>query len=260
MRRTIEKDGFTQIHPPLMGVSLAGVNQKRKHPACPPQGGKCGAPLRFIFTSLFIILVLIYFSPLLAQQPKIRTLLAQPQAGGIAAQVQLENLFSPKISSTIRSGLPVIVRCDFRLATANGREVAHAIQPLQVLFDIWTQRYCITLRDSVRFASTFEEMEKILSRFELAAITSHDHLDSALSYRLRLRVTVVPISAEQGRQLLQRLSSNDLQSEGSASESGRSGFSVNLSSLLSFFLSGEERTHGASDWASSSTFRLTKAP
>ncbi|NUO79465.1 DUF4390 domain-containing protein [candidate division KSB1 bacterium] len=199
-------------------------------------------------------------SSLFAQQPQIKTLIAQPQNGGIFAQVQVENLFSPKITSTIRSGLPVIIRCDFRLTTAEGREVAHAIQPMQVLFDIWSQRYRITLIDSNRFASTFEEMEKLLNSFEMAAITSHDHLDSALSYRLRLRVTVVPISAEQGRQLLQRLSSNDLQSEGSASESGRSGFSLNLSSLLSFFLSDEERTHGASDWANSSTFRLTKAP
>jgi hypothetical protein len=218
----------------------------------------------FYITPLLLLRVALLFiffsSPLFAQQPKIKTLLAQPQNRGIAAQVRLENLFPPKIASTIRSGLPVIIRCDFRLQADNGRELARETQSLQILFDIWTQRYRITLLDSNRFVSTFEEMEKIFSRLELAAITNHGRLDSALSYRLRLRVVVIPISAEQGKQLLQRLESNDLRGENTASESGRSGFSVNLSSLLAFFLRGEERAHGASDWADSSTFRLSKAP
>lgn len=223
----------------------------------------CGffAPFRLCVSFfLFTFLSLLHLPPLFAQQPKIKTLVAQPQNNGIAAQVQLENLFAPKIASTIRSGLPVIIRCEFRLQTSAGREVEHTTQSLQVLFDIWTQRYRVSLLDSNRFVSTFEEMEKIFARLELAAITNHGRLDSALSYRLRLRVAVIPISAEQGRQLLQRLASNDLRGEGTASESGRSGFSVNLSSLLAFFLRGEERTHGASEWADSSIFRLSKAP
>lgn len=201
-----------------------------------------------------------FSTSLFAQQPKIKALLAQPQNGGVIAQMRLENLFSPKIASTIRSGLPVIIRCDFRLQTGNGREVARETHSLQILFDIWTQRYRITLHDSNRFVSTFEELEKMFTQLELAAFTAHDRLDSAQSYRLRLRVAVIPISAEQGRQLLQRLESNDLRGENNAAESGRSGFSVNLSSLLAFFLSGEERAHGASEWASSSSFRLSKAP
>ncbi len=243
-------------------------NRKAVHAETQSRKGSQRVPLRGFFASLrlcvrfflFLFLSPPCFSPLFAQQPKIRALLAQPQTGGIAAHVQLENLFSPKITSTIRSGLPVIIRCDFRLQTGDGREVARELLSLQILFDIWTQRYRITLLDSNRYVSSFEEMEKTFTQFELAAITKHDQLDSALSYRLRLRVAVIPISAEQSKKLLQRLASNDLQSEGSASESGRSGFSVNLSSLLAFFLSGEERTHDASDWANSSTFRLTKAP
>lgn len=201
-----------------------------------------------------------FSTSLFAQQPKIKALLAQPQNGGIIAQMRLENLFSPKIASTIRSGLPVIIRCEFKLQTNSGNEVAHAQQSLQVLFDIWTQRYRITLLDSNLFVNSFEEVEKTFAQLELAAITNPGRLDSALSYRLRLRVAVIPISAEQSKQLLQRLESNDLRGEGTASESGRSGFSVNLSSLLAFFLRGDERAHGASEWTASSTFRLTKAP
>ncbi|MEK7727654.1 MAG: DUF4390 domain-containing protein [candidate division KSB1 bacterium] len=216
------------------------------------------------FTSLRLCVrfsfLLMLSSPLFAQQPKIKTLLAQPQNGAIAAKVQLENLFAPKIASTIRSGLPVIIRCDFRLQTSSGHEVAHTLHSLQVLFDIWTQRYRISVLDSNLFVNSFEEMEKIFAQLELAAITNPGRLDSALSYRLRVRVAVIPISAEQSKQLLQRLESNDLRGEGTASESGRSGFSVNLSSLLAFFLRGEERAHGASEWSDSSIFRLTKAP
>jgi hypothetical protein len=197
--------------------------------------------------------------PLAAQQPKIRGLSATPRGERVIARVRLENLFAPKIVSTIRSGLPAIVQHDFRLQTENGEEKARALQTLEVKYDIWAQRFRLAFPDTVRFAATFEEVEKMLKDFEIPALFTPT-LERSPACRLRLRVAVIPISAEQNRKLLQRLAGDDFEADNTTTEAGRSGFSLDLSSLISFFFAGEERAHGASAWAASPPFRCTERP
>src|SRR5262245_10861655 len=211
-------------------------------------------PLTTIF---FLILALA--RPLGAQQPKIRGLSAMPRGEKIIARVRLENLFAPKIVSTIRSGLPAIVQHDFRLQAENGKEKAHALQTLEVRYDIWAQQFRLAFPDTVRFAATFEETERMLKDFEIPALFT-PALERSSAYRLRLRVAVMPISAEQNRQLLQRLAANDFEADNTTTEAGRSGFSLDLSGLISFFFAGEERAHGASGWVASPLFRWAGPP
>ncbi len=211
-------------------------------------------PLTTVFCLIFCLAW-----PLGAQQPKIRGLTAMPQGEKILARVQLENLFAPKIVSTIRSGLPAIVQHDFRLMV-DGKEKARALQAVEVKYDIWAQRYRLAFPDTVRFAATFTEVEKILRDFQTTAFFQGMMRDGATVYRLRLRVAVVAISAEQSRQLLQRITSNDFEGGTSAAEAGRSGFSLNLNDLISFFFGGEQRAHGLSEWAVSPPLRGAGLP
>jgi len=198
--------------------------------------------------------------PLQAQQPMIRGLTVVPQGERLAAHVQLENLFAPKIISTIRSGLPALVQHDFRLQAANNKERARALQTVEVKYDIWAQRFRLTFPDTVRVVTTFAEVEQIFADFTLPLLFVNAARAEAGAYALRLRVAVFPISAEQGRQLLQRLAVNDVETENTSTAAGRSGFSLNVSCLLSFFFAGEENAHGASAWAVSPAFQWTRQP
>lgn len=214
--------------------------------------------MRRPLTTIFCLMLCLAW-PLGAQQPKIRGLSAAPRGEKIIARVRLEQLFAPKIVSTIRSGLPAIVQHDFRLQAENGKEKERALQTLEVKYDIWAQRFVLAFPDTVRFATTFAEVEKMLKDFEIPAFFTAA-LDHSSAYRLRLRVAVVPISAEQNRQMLQRLAANDFEADNTTTEAGRSGFSLDLSSLISFFFAGEERAHGVSAWAASPPFRWTRRP
>lgn len=194
------------------------------------------------------------------QEPQITALNAAFQNETIRAHVQLKNLFVPKIVSTIRSGLPAIVEHDFRLFTAAGREKAQAQQTVEVKYDLWAQRFRLAFPDTVRFTATFEEVEKAFEGFAMSPFPDFPLSEEAAAYQLRLRVAVIPISAEQSKQLLQRLAANDFESENAATAAGRSGFSLNLSSLISFFFSGEERARGVSAWAVSPPFQRARQP
>lgn len=212
--------------------------------------------LLYMMPAIFFALAI----SLAAQTPRIVSLSAEPAHDSLAVNVQLEDLFPTKIANTIRSGLPTVIRFDFRLIDESGREVLRLTEAMEILYDIWAQRFRITLDQQQRFAASFEEMKKICSELEQHKLAAPAALRAASQYRLRLQVTVIPISSRQNHRWRERIESADLQDEAAASEAGRSGFSVNVSRLLSFFLSGKERVHGASAWATSSPFQFSTQP
>lgn len=212
--------------------------------------------LLHITPAIFVALAI----SLAAQTPRIVSLSAEPAHDSLAVNVQLEDLFPTKIANTIRSGLPTVIRFDFRLIDESGREVLRLTEAMEILYDIWVQRFRITLDQQQHFAASFEEMKKICSKLERHKLAAPAALRAASPYRLRLQVTVIPISSRQNHHWRERIESADLQDEAAASEAGRSGFSVNVSRLLSFFLSGKERVHGASAWATSSPFQFSAQP
>ncbi|MCL4706907.1 DUF4390 domain-containing protein [bacterium] len=212
--------------------------------------------LLYITPAIFFTLAI----SLAAQTPRIVSLSAEPVRDSLAVNVQLEELFSTKIANTIRSGLPTVIRFDFRLIDESGREVLRVTEAMEILYDIWAQRFRISLDQQQRFAGSFDEMKKICSELEHYKLVAPAALRTVSRYRLRLQVTVIPISSRQNHQWRERIESADLQDEAAASEAGRLGFSVNVSRLLSFFLSGKERVHGASEWVTSSPFQLPGQP
>lgn len=198
--------------------------------------------------------------PLAAQAPRITALTAVLERDSLLVDAQMADLFSNKIANTIRSGLPTVVRCDFRIINERDREVAAALLVMEIRYDIWAQRYHVVSNHSRRTGSSFEEMEKICSTLTRLPVLTLAELPAVPTCRVRLQVTVIPISSRQNHQWRERIESADLQEAAAASESGRSGFSVNVSRLLSFFLGGQERVHGASAWATSPPLQLTGKP
>ncbi|RIK77656.1 hypothetical protein DCC62_09120 [candidate division KSB1 bacterium] len=112
--------------------------------------------LLYITPAIFFALAI----SLAAQTPRIVSLSAEPVRDSLAVNVQLEDLFPTKIANTIRSGLPTVIRFDFRLIDESGREVLRLTEAMEILYDIWAQRFRITLDDQQHFAASFEEMKK----------------------------------------------------------------------------------------------------
>ncbi len=172
--------------------------------------------------------------------------------------MQLTELFPPKIANTIRSGLPAVIRFDFRLVEETNREIGQTMRSLRILYDVWSERYHISVNGHEQIASTFAEMEKICTDYKESKFLPLPRLQPGKTYKLRLQVAVIPISAKQDQQLRDWLLASEATEESAPGEDRAAGFRFNLSKLLSFFWGKKERAFGTSEWASSPPFRIEK--
>jgi hypothetical protein len=202
------------------------------------------------------ILLLLLATPAAAQTPAVVAISATPAGQHLAVAAQLADLFSPKIISTIRSGLPAVVRFDFRLMEEPNREVQQTTRSLRILYDVWSERYQLSFNNRQQFVAGFSEVEKICANFEEAKLLPLSRLSPQKTYRLRLQVAVIPISTKQDQQFREWIETSGIPEESSPGEDHASGFRFNLSKLLSFFLGKKDRPFGASEWAASSPFHL----
>jgi hypothetical protein len=205
---------------------------------------------------LKILLLFLLATETTAQAPRVVSIFTKPVEQHLTVAVQLADLFSPKIASTIRSGLPAVIRLDFRLVEEANREVREITRSLRILYDVWSERYHIAMNGQEQIISTFAEMEKICMNYHEPKFFPLDRLSPQKTYKLRLQITVIPISAKQDQQLRDWLEASEATEESAPGEDRSTGFRFNLSKLLSFFWGKKERPFGASEWAESPPFRL----
>jgi hypothetical protein len=193
-----------------------------------------------------------------AQAPRVVSIIAKPVEQHLKVSVQLADLFSPKIANTIRSGLPAVIRFDFRLVEEPNREARQITRSVRILYDVWSERYRIAANGQEQIASTFAEMEKFCAGFEVEKLMPLAQLSPQKTYRLKLQVAVIPISAKQDQQLRDWLEASDATEESVPGEDRATGFRLNLSKLVSFFWGKKERPFGTSEWAESASFRVDR--
>ncbi|MDZ7289267.1 MAG: DUF4390 domain-containing protein [candidate division KSB1 bacterium] len=209
--------------------------------------------------NLKILLFLLLVTEATAQAPRVVSLVAEAGEQHLAVSARLAHLFSPKIVNTIRSGMPAVIRLDFRLVAEPDREVQRLTRALHLSYDLWNERYHLRFDHREQLVMSFAELEKICSAFEEQQFLPLDRLSSQPTYRLRLQITVIPISAKQDQQFRDWLENSGATEESAPGEERASGFRLNLSKLLSFFLGKKDQPFGVSEWAMSPPFRLGEA-
>ncbi len=159
--------------------------------------------------------------------------------------IRSEQVFDEKITGTIKSGLPCLVEVEIELRDAAGRVLERAREPFRISYDIWEEKYQLQSRDSTRIFVDFARIRRYFTVFRSAAIVPLRALATAQRYRLRVRIGVAPISSRQSRKLSGWLEAGGQKSEEDiTSEERSSGFRVNVSVLVSWFLGNtKKRTH-----------------
>jgi hypothetical protein len=206
--------------------------------------------------SVKFLFLLLLAAQTTAQTPRVVSILAKPARPNLTVTVQLADLFSPKITSTIRSGLPAVIRFDFRLLDEPDHEVQQVTRSLNILYDLWNDRYRLQFDGREQFAANFAEMQKICENIDELNLLALNRLSAQKTYRLRLQITVIPISTKQYQQLQDWLTASDDTEESSPGEDRSAGFRFNISQFLSFFIGKKDKPLGASEWRLSPPFRL----
>ncbi len=201
-------------------------------------------------TATWLMFLLAYCSGLQAGDGT-RISLVEPffDAGSLHVVVRSENIFNPKISGTINSGLPCLVEVQVELYDHRGRVVRRLVQPFRISYNIWEEKYQLESPDSTVIFTDFSRLRKHFTLFRSAGIVAQAGLKPSQSYRLRVRIGVAPISSRQSRKLSGWLDSSGKKDQDDiTSEEQSSGFRVNVSLLVSWFLGNSKKHTHYSPW------------
>lgn len=201
-------------------------------------------------TAIWLMLLLAYCSGLHAGDGA-KITLVEPffTAGSLHVVVRSENIFNPKISGTINSGLPCLIEVEVELRDNSGRVMRRLVQPFRISYNIWEEKYQLDSADTVAIFTDFTRLREQFTLFRSAAIVARSRLKASQSYRLRVRIGVAPISSRQSRKLSGWLeTSGGKNQDDITSEEQSSGFRVNVSLLVSWFLGNSKKHTHYSPW------------
>lgn len=176
--------------------------------------------------------------------------------GFLTVSALIQGVFSPRIVSTIQSGLPSMVEIEVQVLTGKKSKVRRRILRA-ISYNIWEERYRIESEDSVMNLSDFNQVKQIASRLDRVRLVRQRLLDRGAQHSIRIRVGVTPISVRQGQKVVDWLREPDQTEEDVASEERSSSFRFDLSRLISFFVGGNKSRPNRSRWYSSAKFRLS---
>jgi len=208
--------------------------------------------------TLAILFLLMTREIVFAQKPQVQSVSPIKIGDRVGITCSLNDLFAPKIVGTIKSGLPALLNFDMRLHEESGHEIWRGDQSWKILYDLWTEKYRLRMTAEEKFFDSFSSLEEFCRRFQSGPLLTQSHFQRDKKYRVRVQVIVIPISSRQKEQLRNILEASESGQESNPAESRRNSFSVNISQLISFFMSGKSQPEGASEWSESAAFRITE--
>ncbi|MFQ5770837.1 MAG: DUF4390 domain-containing protein, partial [bacterium] len=174
----------------------------------------------------------------------------------LTVSADFQNLFSNKIIGTIQSGLPSIVQIEIKLIAAGHKQVTRKQMVRSISYNLWEERYAIKSADTTAIYADFAEVQKMSNYLENVALIKSNLLNENTEYFIQIRVEIVPISTRQGEKVTDWLLDPNQTEEDLASDERSSGFKLNLSKLVSFFVGGKKHSRYSSDWFSSKIFQI----
>lgn len=176
----------------------------------------------------------------------------------LAVSATFNNLFSQRIIGTIQSGLPSIIQIDLKIQGINKKRIYQKRIVHRISYNVWDEKYAIAFSDSIFISSDFDTVKKMSGQLDKLPIIALSQLNPNENYSIRIRVGIIPISAKQAEKVTDWLLSPNQTEEDIAAENRSSGFELNISKLVSFFVSSQKKSSYTSDWYSSKKFSINK--
>lgn len=188
--------------------------------------------------------------------------------GSLGAGVECASLFSSRSLSTLQAGLSAVVRLELRLERVGrtrtlmggGRGEFETVREFEmaksISYDVWDERYTVRIPGQVVEFQDLESAVRAASRFAHGLLVPVAELEPAVTYRVRARVQLLPVSPAEGERLTAWLQGQHLADESSGPSNGRSaGFDVG--GLFSMLRGQSETERDRSAWFDSEDFRLS---
>ncbi len=188
---------------------------------------------------------------------RIETITPGVKNGQITVSARFRNLFSKKIVGTIQSGLPSIIQIEMKLLEGKEKTLVHKTLMRRISYDIWQERYAIDSPDSTQILTDFEAVKKVSSALQDEPLVQRQKLRPTSRYTIELRVGIIPISTRQAEKVSDWLLDPNQVEEPLASDNRSSGFELNISKLVSFFVNRKKGSRYRSEPFRSKPFKLS---
>lgn len=177
---------------------------------------------------------------------KIRDVTARAQETHLRITVEIDNLFSKKITGTIRSGLPSVVFVEIELFEKDGQRLARRRVLQRISYDIWQERYTVQRDTAIQTFDDFASVQRLGSQVRDIEVADLSHMQMAKRYVVKVRAGISAISSVQSQKLSSWLQESDEVRSDVGSQERASGFQLNLSKLVSFLVGGDKRRGNSS--------------
>jgi len=164
------------------------------------------------------------------------------QDGELRVTARARDLLDTRTRSTVESGLPGSGVLEFTVEGRDRAVVARRVLERSLRLDLWRDRYVHESGDTAREYRTLAAADSAWSRVDGLPLVRLADLDPAREYRVRLRIRVEPLRAEDRG----RVSRFVRQGSGAREE-----FRLDLSALVRRWFGGGdegEDTGAATDW------------
>lgn len=198
----------------------------------------------------FILLAAVFVSGAAAhlsarprQNPKVRVKEITPAlvGGNLVLNLRIENLFTPKIVGTIQSGLPSIVQIHIQLLENQRVRLFDKSIFKRITYNIWDEYYTVECDTVIEKVRNFEALKVKSSLLRNLVLLARKRLNPASHYLLRIRAGISPISAIQSHKFNSWLRESRTTQSEIVSDERSSGFRLNISNLVSFFIGNDHR-------------------
>ncbi|RMD98642.1 MAG: DUF4390 domain-containing protein [Calditrichaeota bacterium] len=208
----------------------------------------CYKPILPYFFILFLLLLRVDAAARADGNIKIDSVKAIYRDGKLWLKFQIDHLFTPRVVGTIQSGLPAIVELEVKLYRNKHRQIRHKRLFIKIAYNIWNERFIIQAQDTTKILTDFEKTKREASRINRLLLANALPPEANARFLVKIRASITPISSLQNQKLAGWLQEADQTSEDITSSERSSGFKLNISKLISFFVGDQRKRGNVSEW------------
>jgi hypothetical protein len=170
-----------------------------------------------------------------AQQPKIKSINPVLANKKLAVDLHFQNLLSEELIDGLASGMSRSVNFNFLLLTQDGKKVQDYRRVVKLKYDVWEDFYILTNRIQKKQFKSFTKFNRFLNDSLRIVLGPIKRLDKNKALLVQMFFVPENISEKQKTKLKYWIDDQARLSNKTDKTGNQSGFSINLSGLISLF-------------------------
>ncbi len=192
---------------------------------------------KLLIKKIMILLLLATYG--FAQEVKVKSIVPFLKSKKLVIKAEFENLLNKELIDGLASGMTRTLKFQFNIIQKGGKKISEIGRLVTLQYDVWEDVYYLTNRKQKKQFEQFEKFKSFLHDSLNFTLLSHKRLSLEKSIQVILYLSPENISENQKIKLDYWMANATNSEKKSNDGENQSGFSFNLSGIISLFTSGE---------------------